>query len=628
MSDQTYNFRAAQPRQNLRFSIVDGPRLGEVLPPIPMPEPGESPILIGRSRECAIWIDASDISRRHTEIFSSPDRRPVVRDMGSVNGTLVNGQPVSNSVPMPLNPGDHIRIGLTELRFDGIGAPTALPISQPVPPVYIPPQTPPPISGQVNTTFIPPGAGITAPAPARAATLPGEYYIYLVVRGGQRYLFEGEEATVGRGQANDIVIDSNSISRQHSRLQKTVAGVVVTDLGSTNKTFVNGVQADGPVLLRDGDVVRFGDIEVDFKLEPQRLTNFMPLLGRPGFETTDSFVTDPAAEITQRDAPFGDMTFMGNAGDQTFVASNADQTFIGGPGRGPATPFSSRANLEQSETALDLDIRVVGRNLRQAADVVPEVGGPASAKLPSNLPPGGEIAHLEGVYYTEGMGRAKELVLNNVRLGLKPGELVALVGPSGSGKTELLQVMAGLLAADRGQVTVMGRSLPTMETAGGSRPNLEADKELSRWRLRTLGYMPGEPEFNPKQSALDQVIWVLEQAGFGRDPRERLEKAQLHLQQVGLADPEIIRLRPADMTRTERKQVALARALALDPSLLLADEPTGKVPSASADKIFSLLRQLAANGITVFMVTSDQLWARNADRLIEIIDGAIVGSLS
>jgi putative ABC transport system ATP-binding protein len=188
--------------------------------------------------------------------------------------------------------------------------------------------------------------------------------------------------------------------------------------------------------------------------------------------------------------------------------------------------------------------------------------------------------------------------------------------------------MAGLLAADRGQVTVMGRSLPTMETAGGLRPSLEADKELGRWRLRILGYMPGEPEFNPKQSALDQVIWVLEQAGFGRDPRERLEKAQQQMQLVGLADPEIIRLRPSDMTRTERKQVALARALALDPPLLLADEPTGKVPSASADKIFSLLRQLARNGITVFMVTSDQLWARNADRLIEIIDGAIVGSLS
>jgi ABC-type lipoprotein export system ATPase subunit len=82
------------------------------------------------------------------------------------------------------------------------------------------------------------------------------------------------------------------------------------------------------------------------------------------------------------------------------------------------------------------------------------------------------------------------------------------------------------------------------------------------------------------------------------------------------------------LNRTERKLVALARALALDPPLLLTDEPTGRVPSASAERIFNLLKQVAARKQTVFMVTSDQLWARNADRQVEIIDGSIVGSLT
>ncbi len=624
MSDETFNFRMVTPRPELRFDILAGPRTGEKLT-VNLPEPGEPPILIGRSRECTIWIDASDISRRHTEIFSSPDRRPMIRDMGSVNGTLVNGQPASQTAPWPLNPGDHIRVGLTELVYVGLLAP-APQQPQPAQLTYMPQPpsvtTSPSSSNSVFSSTI--GSGVTAPAPLKAATLPGEYYIYLMVRNGPRYLFEGEEATVGRGQVNDIVIDSNSISRQHSRLQKTVAGVVVADLGSTNKTFVNGVQADQPALLRDGDLIRFGDIEVDFKLEPQRLTTSIPLVGRSGLEP-DISVTDPAAEITHRDAPLSDVTFVGNA---------QDNTFIGTPGWTPP----NKSTFEQSETALDLDIRAialgrsnaiaVGRNLRQSADVVPEIPAGAARNTSRSSGPLTELARLEGVYLTEGTGRAVDLLLDNVRLGLKPGELVALVGPSGSGKTELLRVMAGMQAADRGHVTVMGRTFPTVESSGGNRPNLEGDRELNRWRLQNIGYLPGEPDFNPKQSALELVMWVLEQAGFGRDPRERAEKAQEQLRQVGFSDPEVMRMRPFDLNRAERKQLALARALVMNPPLLLADEPTGKVPGAAADRIFILLKQLVASGKTVFMVTSDQLWARNADRQIEILDGTIVGGLS
>ena len=126
------------------------------------------------------------------------------------------------------------------------------------------------------------------------SSVPSDYFVYLVVRGGERYLFENEEATVGRGQANDIVVDSHSISRQHARFQKTVAGVFVTDLGSTNKTFVNGVQADGPVLLRDGDVIRFGEIEADFRLEPQRLTSMNRVVSRsdPGDVARTTYFID------------------------------------------------------------------------------------------------------------------------------------------------------------------------------------------------------------------------------------------------------------------------------------------------------------------------------------------------
>ncbi|MBN9387100.1 MAG: FHA domain-containing protein [Chloroflexi bacterium] len=632
-SGETKNYKSTPLRQIMIFDVVEGPRTGEKIS-VPMPEPGEPPVLIGRSRECQIWIDAQNISRRNTEILSGPDRRPVIRDMGSVNGTLVNGQSISQTTPLPIKKGDRIRVGLTELIFQDltqldVPAPATAP-SMPYPVQPFPGSariSAPGLASPSTVTFapgqrppVPPLAGsrpVSAPLPPASAT--GDYFVYLVVRGGERYLFENEEATVGRGQANDIVIDSNSISRQHARFQKTVAGVFVTDLGSTNKTFVNGVQADGPVLLRDGDVVRFGDIEADFQLEPQRVTNMNRLV--PRFDPNDAEKTfiSMGFQTTEREPP---------AGEQSFNSRSVEATFMSSPLKYSGSFSDSKKNLEGAETALDIDmsqVRVVGRNLRQASSVIP---GTAPLDRKSSQPVLQEVARVEGVFLTEGTGRATELVLNNVSLGLKPGELVALVGPSGSGKTELLQLLGGFRAADRGRVMVLGRNLPTTEAAGGQRPNLENDRDLARWRTSSIGYLPSEAELNPKLTILEQIIFVLEQGGFGRNPLDRMEKATAQLDFVGLAAPEMLRLRPADLNRTERKLVALARALALDPPLLLTDEPTGRVPSASAERIFNLLKQVAAKNQTVFMVTSDQLWARNADRQVEIIDGSIVGSLT
>jgi pSer/pThr/pTyr-binding forkhead associated (FHA) protein/ABC-type lipoprotein export system ATPase subunit len=612
------DLRGLQARQVMRFNVVDGPRTGENLN-IPMPEPGEPPVLIGRSRDCAIWIDAPNISRRHTEIFSGSDRRPLVRDLGSVNGTLVNAQPASQTVPLPLNPGDHIRVGLSELIFMGLITDAPAPTIATMPSlgananattvginVHNNPSAtaslniPLPSSASSTGTF----SGMSVAPPTRAATLPGEYYVYLIMHDGGRYLIEGEEVIVGRGQANDIVIDSNSISRQHARLQRTPQGVFISDLGSTNKTFVNGTPTAGPVLLRDGDLVRFGDVEGDFRLETQRVTNLAnPIVPREEKE-----------EITAKDFPATDQTFVG-MGEQTFVGNTYfDQTYISGITRTPIG--GGRRAVEQSETALDLDIKIVGRALRKQNELAAQATG-ATGQSES-------IVRLEEVYLTEGTGRAQDILLNNVSLKLKAGELVALVGPSGSGKTELLQVLAGLRAAN-----VLGRALPTTESVPGQqRPNLETDRDLTRWRMGSIGYLAGEPEFNPRQTALEHVMQVLETAGYGRDPLERSNQALEILRKVGMTNADVARMLPGDLNRTERKQVALARMLALDPPLLLLDEPTGRVPSAAAAEVFQLLRSMAAAGRTVFMVTSDLMWARAADRQIEILDGAIVTTLA
>ena len=571
---QTGEFGKSKPKPRFRLVFTEGPRKGNQID-LDMPKAGEAALSFGRSRDSSVTIDSPHLSRHHAEILSDAQGRLLIRDANSVNGTILNDQPVTYDSPQFLNPGDQVRIGDTVFRFEGL----------------LPEIAPTLLIASNDMALEQPGDELV------------EAYIYLTLRTGQRYLFEGEEAIIGRGQGNDIVIDSNSISRQHARLQRTPGGIYVSDLGSTNKTFVNEVRADTPVLLKDRDVVRFGDIQADFGIETQRKTGT--------FSLSDQTIVDT----------FPDMT---------------DRELISGP---KAAEFDWEGpGLDQLETALDLDVRVVGRKGRRASEALPEA--PTTPRpnhlndvRPTPARPEGyigqvEVARLEGVYMTEEPGRrAEQKMLQDVRLGLQQGELVAVIGPSGSGKSELVQLMAGLLPADKGKVLVLGRELPTYESAG-RKLNLEGDKEFVRWRARNIGYLNSSQQLDLRRSALEQVVQAMELAGLGKDSRERQERAIERLQLVGLGNSEVIRLKPGELNRTEKQRVMLARALANDPPLLLCDEPLGNLNSEAASYVFKLLQKLVANGKTVLMVTQDQVWARNASRIIEILDGVIVGSLS
>ncbi len=593
----------------LRFAFISGARMGERID-VPIPQPNGPSVLVGRSRECAICIETNDISRRHAEIFASPNGRLLIHDLGSINGTFVNDQAATQTAPLPLNPTDRIKMGHSEILYEGATG------TLPPRPTYPQPQMPPPYIPQPQVV-LPPTAPMpheTPPMVTPAAGV-GNLFIYIFLRNGQRYRFDGEEATIGRGQANDIVIDSNSMSRQHARLTRTPGGIFIADLGSTNKTFVNGIAADGPVALRDNDVLRFGDVEADFKLEEQRLSTFFKL---------SDFVPGGMDHTTERDM----------ATDATSLGDFGGETSFDIPGQAPG---SQRRDLEEGVTNLHIDLKVVGRSQRQASSPVSDnlpVTGPFNNQAgrapvqPSRL--GVEVARLEGVSYTEGTGRAATQLLRDVRLNLRQGEMVALVGPSGSGKTELLEIMAGMLAADRGLVTVLGYQIPTHENwQGRRRLNLEEERDHVRWRNRNISYLTSDlNQLNPKLAVLEILTAAIEQAGIITDPRRRQEIAIEKLYLVGLNNPEIPRLKPADLNRREKRLVTLARALVNDAPLLLADEPTGNLPSESATFVSTLLQQFAASGKTVFMVTHDPYWAQNANRQIEILDGQIVGGLS
>lgn len=579
-------------KPTLRLTFIEGPRSGSVID-LEAPSPGGPPATLGRNRENTITIDSAHLSRRHAEIFSDPLGRIFIRDAGSINGTIVNGRPVTTTDPALLKPGDRVQVGDTIFVYDGVVMGDSNPEVTALDTRLSLPGTSRTFS---NTTPLQSQETNSNPSSVEGA------YVYLLLRNGQRYLFEGEEATIGRGQGNDIVIDSNSISRQHARLQRTPAGIFVTDLGSTNKTFVNGVRADGPVLLRHNDVIRFGDIEVDFRIEKERQTGMVNFSDQTMIEILNT-------DATQRE-------FASNS----FDSEDVNPSNWTGP------------SLEQLETALDLDIRIVGRMQRRASDALPETppvaGSGTGAPTPVvNTPYSSqiEVARVEGVYYTEGQGRAAQLILQDIRLGLRQGELVAVVGPSGSGKSELVQIMAGFLPADRGRVLILGRDIPTYESAG-RRLNLEGDKDFVRWRARNIGYYSSGHQLDPRRPVYEQVMQPMEQAGIGRDTRERQERAFERLALVEIS-AEVGRLRPTELNRTERQLVMLARTLANDPPLILCDEPLGNLTSKAANFVFTLLQRLAASNKTVLMVTQDQLWARNSSRMIEILDGVIVGSL-
>ncbi len=201
-------------------------------------------------------------------------------------------------------------------------------------------------------------------------------------------------------------------------------------------------------------------------------------------------------------------------------------------------------------------------------------------------------------------------VLNDLSAAFAPGEFVSLMGPSGTGKTTLLNLIAGLDRPDKGVVIVNGVNLKTMR-----------DRELSHMRLTSIGFVFQSFNLLPSLNVSENVAWPLEFAGHPR--AEVARRVADALERVGVRDCD--HRYPAELSGGEQQRVAVARAIATKPRLLLADEPTGNLDSHSGEKILDLLRLLnRTQGVTVLMVTHNVFAATYGHRTIELRDGAIV----
>ena len=226
---------------------------------------------------------------------------------------------------------------------------------------------------------------------------------------------------------------------------------------------------------------------------------------------------------------------------------------------------------------------------------------PAAGERPSLL-------RLEGVHKFYGEGEARLHVLHGIDLDVREGEFLAIVGQSGSGKSTLLNILGCLDRPTEGAYLLDGRDTARLD-----------DNALSEVRNLSIGFVFQSFQLVPQLTVLENVEVPLFYAGVPRAERHRVAAARL--EEVGLAGR--LHYRPPQLSGGEQQRVAIARALVNDPRLLLADEPTGNLDSATGEQILALIRRLHDAGRTILLITHDVHVAAAAPRRVRILDGRI-----
>lgn len=201
------------------------------------------------------------------------------------------------------------------------------------------------------------------------------------------------------------------------------------------------------------------------------------------------------------------------------------------------------------------------------------------------------------------------LALDAITLNIAAGEFVAVTGKSGSGKTTLCYLLAGLERPTSGKLVVDGMDLSRL-----------TEDQLAQWRARRVGVVFQFFQLLPTLTVLENIMLPME-LGERATWATRQARAVDLLEQVGLADR--ADAFPAEISGGEQQRVAIARALANDPPLLLADEPTGNLDSATAETIFQLFEQIVRQGRTLLIATHDREFASRATRRVHVVDGRL-----
>jgi len=232
-----------------------------------------------------------------------------------------------------------------------------------------------------------------------------------------------------------------------------------------------------------------------------------------------------------------------------------------------------------------------------------------SSKENGNKNGNSHIVQVKDVIKSFPVGDGEVTILKGLSFDVSDGEFVSIVGPSGNGKSTLLNMITGIDRPTAGAVIVTGQEVHRM-----------SENKLAIWRGQNVGIIFQFFQMLPALSLLQNVILPMD---FARKytPKERRERAMQLLEVVGLEDQ--AHKLPSMVSGGQQQRAAIARALANDPPLLVADEPTGNLDSRTAGDVFDLFSELVSQGKTMLMVTHDKELARRVPRVVEITDGKI-----
>lgn len=221
---------------------------------------------------------------------------------------------------------------------------------------------------------------------------------------------------------------------------------------------------------------------------------------------------------------------------------------------------------------------------------------------------GREILRMHDIVKEYEMAGEVQTVLKGIDLTVEEGEFLAVLGPSGSGKSTLMNIIGCLDVPTRGEYILSERKIGEQD-----------EKMLAHIRSKEVGFIFQSFHLLQKQTALENVELPMIYAGFPK--RERMERAKEMLKKVGLSDK--MNHYPNQMSGGQQQRVAIARAISTNPTILLADEPTGALDQRTGEQVMQLFHALNDEGRTIIMITHDAKIAAHAKRIVRILDGNI-----
>jgi putative ABC transport system ATP-binding protein len=221
----------------------------------------------------------------------------------------------------------------------------------------------------------------------------------------------------------------------------------------------------------------------------------------------------------------------------------------------------------------------------------------------------GALIDLRDVVKTYETGAGGLTVLKDITLRVRPGEFVSVVGPSGSGKSTLLNMITGIDRPTSGEVFVGDQAVHAL-----------SENQLARWRGRNVGVIFQFFQLLPTLTTMENVMLPMDFCDTYRR-RERKRRVMYLLEQVGIAEQ--AHKLPSALSGGEQQRAAIARALANDPSLVVADEPTGNLDTVTAGEVFALFEELVDQGKTLLVVTHDRSLSARTERVLHLLDGRL-----